>query len=240
MAAQPAARAVLVGTSGFSYPAWKGTFYPPKLPATRMLEHYAGVFRTVEINLTFRMFPSEALLAKWHAATPPGFRFVCKAPQGITHRRRLRDDAATQAGDFWKRLAGLGAQRGPVLFQLPPNLKADEPRLTAFLDAIPSNLEAVFEFRHDSWFTDDIFATLTRHRAGLCIADSDTLTTPVVATGPIGYLRLRRTEYDDAALARWAAVARDTDAWQQVYVYFKHEDEGRGPVYAQQFIAHLG
>lgn len=233
-------RPVLVGTSGFSYPAWKGSFYPARLPASRMLEHYASVFRTVEINLTFRTLPSDALLGRWRAATPAGFRFVCKAPQSITHRRRLLGDAATEAASFWTRLAELGTQRGPVLFQLPPNLKADEPRLAAFLAALPDDLEGVFEFRHASWFTDGVFATLKRHRAALCIADSDTLTTPVISTAAVGYLRLRRDHYEPAALAQWAQIARETRGWRKVYVYFKHEDAGHGPAFAQQFIAQLG
>ena len=233
-------RPILVGTSGFSYPAWKGTFYPPKLPANKMLQHYATVFRSVEINLTFRQFPSETLLAGWQRVTPPGFQFVCKAPQTITHRRRLKDDASTDAAAFWNRLATLGPQRGPVLFQLPPNLKADPARLETFLAALPADLDAVFEFRHDSWFVDPIFETLQRHHAALCIADSDTLTTPVVASAPFGYLRLRRAEYTPAALATWATVARETQGWERVYVYFKHEDEGRGPVFAQQFLELLG
>jgi uncharacterized protein YecE (DUF72 family) len=233
-------RPILVGTSGFSYPAWKGTFYPAKLPGNRMLAHYASVFRTVEINLTFRSTPTAALLADWRRATPAGFRFACKAPQAITHHRRLGGDAQSHAAAFSALLVGLGTQRGPILCQLPPNLKADVPRLDAFLGGLPPDTGLAFEFRHPSWFSDDTFATLARHRASLCIADAETLTTPVVATAPIGYLRLRRDDYAPADLARWAAIAQGTRGWQRVYVYFKHEDEGRGPRFAEQFVAQLG
>lgn len=238
MAGAQALRPVLAGTSGFSYPAWKGTFYPEKLPAKSMLAHYAGVFRAVEINMTFRMFPSEKVLAAWKGSTPPEFQFACKAPQTITHRKRLKD-AGRDARDFWTRLGTLGSQRGPVLFQLPPNLKADLPRLTTFLAELPDDIEAAFEFRHESWFADDVYAALRARRVALCIADGDELSTPVVATAPLAYLRLRREDYTDADIDRWAAVLRDTTGWERAYVFFKHEDAGRGPAYAQALLARL-
>ena len=229
---------VLVGTSGFSYPAWKGTFYPPELPNRRMLAFYAGSFATVEINYTFRRLPTAALLAGWAAETPPEFRFALKAPQRITHVLRLRDAGESTAA-FCRAAGTLGDRLGPLLFQLPPFQRRDDARLGDFLAALPPGLEPAFEFRHASWFADEVFALLERHGAALCIADGEALTTPPVATAPFGYLRLRDTDYDDAALDGWAARVRDTTRWRRVYVYFKHEESGRGPALARALLARL-
>jgi uncharacterized protein YecE (DUF72 family) len=223
---------VLVGTSGFSYPAWRGSFYPEELPPRDMLAFYARALGTVEINHTFRRLPTPALLAGWARQTPPGFRFALKAPQRITHVLRLRDTDETTAR-FCTAAGGLGPKLGPLLFQLPPYLRADAPRLADFLAGLPPGLEPTFEFRHESWFTDDVFELLAAHRAALCIADSDDLATPPVATAPFGYLRLRRTDYGEADLVRWAARIGETTQWKRVYVYFKHEDAARGPALAR-------
>jgi uncharacterized protein YecE (DUF72 family) len=229
----------LVGTSGFSYPAWRGPFYPEKLPASGMLPFYAGVFAAVEINNTFYRMPAPALLAGWTEQTPAPFRFVLKAPQQITHRLRLKN-AAEPAAEFVRRSEALGAKRGPLLFQLPPNLKADLARLDAFLGGLPAGIEPAVEFRHDSWFQDDTWAILRAHRTALCIAQTDDLETPLVHTAPFGYVRLRREEYADADLARWAERLREVAGWERVYVFLKHDEAGRAPELARAFLGALG
>lgn len=225
----------LVGTSGFSYPAWRGVFYPEKHPASGMLSFYAGVFGAVEINNTFYRMPAPALLTGWIQQTPPGFRFALKAPQQITHRLRLKN-AAEPALEFIRRSEALGTARGPLLFQLPPNLKADLTRLGDFLAALPGGTEPAFEFRHASWFHDDTWALLRAHGAALCIAQTDDLDTPLVATAPFGYARLRREEYSAGDLAAWAQRLRGVDGWERVYVFLKHDEAGRAPELARAFL----
>ena len=227
----------LVGTSGFSYPAWRGPFYPEKLPAAGMLAFYAGAFPAVEINNTFYRMPAPTMLASWVAQTPAHFRFALKAPQQITHRLRLKE-AAEPTREFVRRSEALGEKRGPLLFQLPPNLKVDHTRLETFLAALPSGLEPAFEFRHESWFRDETWSLLRAHGAALCIAQTDDLDTPLVATAPFGYVRLRR-EYEPAALADWATRLRAVERWQRVYVFLKH-DEGQAPALARGFVEALG
>jgi len=226
---------IFTGTSGFSYPAWRGSFYPEKLPAKQMLAHYAGQLKTVEINNTFYRMPKPEALAGWAATTPAGFRFAPKAPQQITHRQRLAGSADT-LGHFWKTLQALGDKLGPALFQLPPFQRKDLPRLTDFLALMPEGARAAFEFRHASWFDDDVYAALAARGAALCIAEADDLQTPLVATTSWGYLRLRRLEYDEAALAAWNSRLREqARKWTETYVYFKHEDAGVGPRLAARF-----
>jgi uncharacterized protein YecE (DUF72 family) len=230
---------VLVGTSGFSYPAWRGSFYPEDLPPRRMLAFYARTFSTVEINNTFYRMPTPALLAGWAAETPAHFRFALKAPQRITHQQRLRDVAEAVA-TFCAVAARLGAQRGPLLFQLPPHLHADHPRLADLLAALPRDVEAAVEFRHPSWLGAETYRLLERHGAALCIAESEGCAPPLVATAAFGYLRLRRGEYTPAELAAWAARIAAERRWRRAYVYFKHDDAGRAPVLARAFLAQLG
>jgi uncharacterized protein YecE (DUF72 family) len=227
---------VLVGTSGFSYAAWRGSFYPEDLPPRRMLAFYARVFPTVEINNTFYRMPTPELLARWAEETPARFRFALKAPQRITHQQRLRDVAEAVA-TFSAAAAALGARRGPLLFQLPPHLGADHARLADLLAALPARAEAAVEFRHPSWLADETYALLARHGAALCIAESEQLATPVVATARFGYLRLRRPDYSQAALEAWAERVADQRRWQRAYVYFKHDDAGRAPALARAFAA---
>jgi len=229
----------VVGTSGFSYPAWRGVFYPEKHPASGMLAFYAGVFGAVEINNTFYRMPAPALLAGWVEQTPPAFRFALKAPQQITHRLRLKD-AAEPAREFVRRSEALGAKRGPLLFQLPPHLKADHARLGEFLAALPRDIEPAFEFRHASWFHDDTWALLRAHGAALCIAQTDDLDTPLVATAAFGYARLRREDYSADELAGWAARLRAVEGWERVYVFLKHDEAGRAPALARTFLGALG
>jgi uncharacterized protein YecE (DUF72 family) len=229
---------ILVGTSGFSYPAWRGPFYPADLPASGMLRFYAGVFQTVEINHSFYRLPTPALLASWRRETSPTFRFALKAPQRITHQLRLKD--ATELTQRFVALAAtLGDQCGPLLFQLPPHLRADLPRLDDFLSALPAHTDAAFEFRHPSWLADATYEVLARHRAALCVADGEALTTPLVATAPFGYVRLRRDDYTDAALGDWGRRIREIGRWKRAYVYLKHDEAGRAAELAQAFLATL-
>jgi uncharacterized protein YecE (DUF72 family) len=223
---------LLIGTSGFSYTAWRGGFYPEKLPVAKMLGHYAGIFRAVEINNSFYRMPTAELLGNWAAETPDGFEFALKSPRRITHDRRLAD-VAGEVDRLAAAARSLGSKRGPILFQLPPNLKKDLPRLDEFLAALPADLAAAVEFRHASWFSDDVYACLRNRRASLCIADAEDLTTPVEATADWGYLRLRREDYDQAAVARWGETIA-ARPWSTAYVFFKHEDTGKGPVAAEQ------
>jgi len=224
-----------VGTSGYSYPKWKGTFYPPKLPAKRMLAHYGEQFRSVEINSTFMRVPAASTVAGWASAVPAGFRFVLKAPQLITHKKRLKDVGEAVAL-FHAAAAPLSDLLGPLLFQLPPNLKKDAPRLADFLASLPVAGRTAIEFRHASWLDDEVFGLLRDHNAALCLADAgDELQVPFVATADWGYLRLRRPDYDEAALDRWRNLVVQQH-WRDAYVFFKHEDEGRGPALARRFL----
>jgi uncharacterized protein YecE (DUF72 family) len=224
-----------VGTSGYSYKEWKGSFYPQKLPAKQMLSYYSEHFKTVEINYTFKRLPTASVVAAWANAVPADFQFALKAPEQITHRKRLKDagDAVTKfldvARTFKKRL-------GPLLFQLPPNFKKDASRLDAFLQLLPPACRVAFEFRHASWFDDEVFELLRDHGVALCIADeTDDLVVPFVATADWGCLRLRRPDYDDAALKKWVKQVRQQD-WQDAFVFFKHEDEAKEPRFAKRFL----
>lgn len=224
-----------VGTSGFSYPAWRGSFYPEKMPTAKMLPYYAERLSTVEINNTFYRMPKAEVLAGWAANTPATFRFAPKAPQQITHRQKLVGSAES-VGYFLRALSSLGDKLGAILFQLPPFLHKDTSRLRDFLALLPDGTRAAFEFRHPSWFDDSVYDALAAKGAALCIADADDLTTPFVSTSPWGYLRLRRSDYDAAALDSWAAkVTGMGTAWSSVLVFFKHEDAARGPELAAHF-----
>ena len=224
-----------VGTSGYAYKEWKGSFYPEDLPAKRMLHYYGEHFRSVEINNTFYRMPTAALLRAWAGEVPADFRFVLKASQRITHQHRLLD-ADEDVGYLLDVADTLGKRLGALLFQLPPNLKKDAARLDAFLALLPASRRVAFEFRHSSWFDDEVFALLRAHRAALCIAEAEGgLEVPVVATADWGYLRLRRPDYGDAELKIWAQRVRQQD-WQDAFVFFKHEEAGRGPQLAQRLL----
>ena len=232
---------VLVGTSGYSYKEWKGTFYPEGQKAADMLRYYAQRLTTVEINNTFYRMPNASLLENWSAQVPEGFVFVLKGSQRITHMQRLKN-AGESVGYLFTTAAILGSKLGPVFFQLPPSLKKDVPRLAAFLELLPSDREVAFEFRHATWFDDEVYDTLRARRVALCAADTDEsgdLGAPVVPTGGFGYLRLRRAEYSDQDLARWAERVR-AQPWDRAFVFFKHEDAGKGPAMATRFRAIVG
>jgi uncharacterized protein YecE (DUF72 family) len=224
-----------VGTSGYSYKEWKGTFYPKDLPAQQMLRYYGEHFRTVEINYTFRRLPTASVLETWAGAVPAYFQFVLKAPEQITHVKRLKD-AGDSVSNFLEIAGKLKDRLGPLLFQLPPNFKKDRSQLRVFLALLPSPCRVALEFRHPSWFDDEVFGLLRHHRAALCIADADdNLEVPIVATTDWGYLRLRRPDYNAAALKAWVKQVRKQD-WRDVFVFFKHEDEGKGPQLAKRFL----
>ena len=222
----------LVGTSGWSFKAWKGGFYPKDLPDSGMLIYYATQLRTVEVNNTFYRMPKEKVLLEWAESVPEGFRFAVKASQRITHHGRLRD-VADDLQYFLRVCNALGEKRGPSLFQLPPNLKADLPLLTEFLALLPRQWHATMEFRHPSWFTDPVYEALRAHDVALTLAEQDNFETPFVATASWGYLRLHRSGYDQARLDDWARRIR-AQPWQEAFVYFKHEGESSGPAAAVQ------
>ncbi len=235
---------VHIGTSGYSYKEWKGTFYPADLKPDAMLAHYAQKLATVEINNTFYRMPSPAVLGQWAATVPDGFRFVLKAPQRITHQKKLKDATDTTLA-FCAIAGALGPKLAALLFQLPPYARKDVATLDAFLAqiaALPSPPRVAFEFRHASWMDDEVHAVLRARGAALCLAESDDaaasedLGALLVATADWGYLRLRRTDYDDAELAAWATRLR-AQPWSDAFVFLKHEDEGKGPAFAMKLRA---
>jgi uncharacterized protein YecE (DUF72 family) len=230
---------VRVGTSGYNYPEWKGTFYPADIKAARMLPYYAERFSTVEINATFYRMPTPATVEGWASAVPDAFTFVLKAPQRITHFARLAnvDDAVRF---FCDAARGLGPRLGPLFFQLPPSFRKDAARLADLLVRLPPDLRVAFEFRHASWFADDVYECLRARNAALCVADTEEGSTPAVATADWGYLRLRAVDYTDAQLAAWLATMRRIGAgWRDAFVFFKHEERGTGPALAKRFEALL-
>ena len=219
---------VRVGTSGYSYPEWKGNFYPEKMAAKDMLRYYAERFPTVEINNTFYRMPKEALLDGWAAEVPASFLFVLKASQRITHIKRLKE-VGEELTYLFRVASTLGERLGPLLFQLPPNFKTDAPRLQSFFDAMPARRRVAVEFRHASWFDDETFQILRNHGAALCVADTgEEPVAPLVATTDWGYLRLRREDFTDADLQAWAKRILG-QPWGDAFVFMKHEEEGRGP-----------
>lgn len=228
---------ISVGTSGFSYPEWKGTFYPADLAPSGMLRYYGERFDTCEINNTFYRMPKKDVLEKWPGQVPAGFTFVLKASRRITHIKRLRD-VEEEVAYFFDNAATLGSQLGPVLFQLPPFLKKDVARLATFLDAVPNGRQSAMEFRHESWYSADVYDVLRAHDSALCIADTDEQTVPFVATAGWGYLRLRGTDYPAEELKEWSARV-EAQNWTAAYVFFKHEEAGRGPALAQDFLSLL-
>jgi uncharacterized protein YecE (DUF72 family) len=233
---------VYAGTSGYSYAPWKGTFYPEKLPAAKMLGFYATRLPTVEINNTFYRMPKREVVGKWGEEVTPAFKFALKAPQRITHHQKLGEGSEESLRYFHEAAGALGDKLGPVLFQLPPFFRIDLPRLEAFLatlKAVSPETRPAFEFRHGSWFVPETYAALAAGGAALCISESEELATPLEATAGWGYLRLRRQDYGEAEIAAWAERIAG-QKWGESYVFFKHEDEGKGPALAEQLLARMG
>ena len=230
---------IRIGTSGYSYPEWRGSFYPEKFPTGKMLPYYAERFSTVEINNTFYRMPNAKTIAGWDAETPAHFSFTLKAPQRITHFARLRD--IDDSLRYFLDTAGpLGPKLGTVLFQLPPNFKKDLARLDGLLTRLPAGLRCALEFRHESWLAEDVYERLRTANAALCLADTEEETTPLQATADWGYLRLRDQGYTAADLEEWArTITRLGVGWRDVFVYFKHEEAGTGPEFARQLNAIL-
>ncbi|MEP7071710.1 MAG: DUF72 domain-containing protein [Verrucomicrobiota bacterium] len=231
---------VWIGTSGFQYAEWKGTFYPEDMPAAKMLPFYAEQFSTTEINYTFRRIPAPKTIENWCNLTPEKFRFALKAPQKVTHFAKLRNCGDT-VDYFHDVVSGLGERMGPVLFQLPPQLKKDETLLADFCAQLPPSMRAAFEFRHASWFDDSTFAALSERNCALCLAETAELQTPLRATANWSYLRLRREDYTAAEVERWANfISTNGENWEEIFVYFKHEESGMGPKLAKQLQQLLG
>ena len=227
------------GTSGWAYPTWKPEFYPEKLAQKKFLGHYATRLNTVEVNFTFRQLVKETSIQNWLHETPAHFRFGIKAHQVITHIKRLKgtEDFVPRFLGTIEPLASAG-KLGPVLFQLPPNLKADRDLLSSFLDLLPRRLQAAFEFRHTSWFTDETYETLRGHSAALCVAETEELTTPEVATADFMYYRFRKPNYPpDERKAMVDRIQQHLGAGRDVFAYFKHEETPEGAMYARELLA---
>lgn len=228
-----------VGTSGYAYKGWKGSFYPEKIAANAMLRYYGERLPAVEINNTFYRMPSESVLTGWAEQVPEHFRFSIKASQRITHRKRLKD-VGDETDYLTRTVRVLGPRLGVLLFQLPPNLRKDIGRLETFLDLLPNHVPAAFEFRHASWFEDDVLELLRARGRALCAADVDEQDPPaVLGTAPWGYLRLRRQTYTDADVHEWVRRVQG-EAWERAFVFFKHEDAGAGPKLAMRFLEVAG
>jgi uncharacterized protein YecE (DUF72 family) len=231
---------VLVGTSGYSYKEWKPAFYPQDLAPRDFLRFYAGHLPTVEINNTFYRMPTPNLVSGWASEVPEQFTFSLKAPQRITHIAKL-SDASEPTAAFARVASELGSRLGPLLFQLPPFLRKDVPRLVAFLEstaALAQRPRIAFEFRHSSWFDDEVFAALRARGAALCVAEGEALASPLVATADWGYVRLRRDAYPDELVTEWAQKIRG-QPWSEAFVYLKH-DKGDAPGVAKKLIDALG
>jgi uncharacterized protein YecE (DUF72 family) len=224
-----------VGTSGYSYKEWKGNFYPEDLPANEMLSYYSRRLPAVEINNTFYRLPQPSMIENWKAQVPAGFRFSIKATQRITHIKRL-NNVADETKYLLETVALLEERLGVVLFQLPPNMKKDTVRFKTFLELLRADTRTAFEFRHETWFDDEIFSLLREKDCALVVSDTDEKPlTEIISTASWGYLRLRRTAYEDSDLTEWLKRVKD-QKWKDAFVFFKHEDEGVGPKLAAQFI----
>ena len=229
---------VLVGTSGYNYPEWRGTFYPEKFSTDKMLAFYAARFPTVEINYTFYRIPNEKLLAGWSDGTPESFSFTLKAPRRITHDSKLRH-CEDLVQTFCRTARTLGPKLGVLLFQLPPTFKKDLDVFRDFASLLPEGTRAAFEFRHASWHDAAVFDVLRSRNLALCIADSEKMSTPLEITADYAYFRLRDEGYQQADIERWAEVITRLPDLNDAFVYFKHEEQGLGPDFAQRLIALL-
>ena len=228
------------GTSGFAFKEWKGSFYPQDLKDDGMLGFYSSKFPTVEINNTFYRLPKEDVLQSWAAQVPEPFTFAIKASQRITHFARLKPESASAVEFLLKNTASLAHRLGPILFQLPPNLRKDTDRLRAFIDTLPADRRYTIEFRHESWFEDDVFNALRERDIPMCVTEQPDFASPLVSTATWGYTRLHRLDYDDAMLAEWARKI-SAQPWSEAFVFFKHDEGvGSGPPAVGAFIDTFG
>jgi len=233
---------ILAGTSGYAFPEWKGAFYPEGTKSADFLRYYASQFPTVEINNTFYRLPSEKVIRDWGEQVPEEFSFSIKASQRITHFQRLKPESIELVEYLVRTTASLGDRLGPILFQLPPNMKKDADRLRAFLEKLPEGRRYAMEFRHQSWFDEDVVSALRDHRVAWVACDQDDFSSPMHATAPWGYVRLHRMDYAPEAIAEWARKISGS-AWSEVYVYFKHDDVptgGSGPPAVRKFVEACG
>ncbi len=227
---------LLAGTSGYAFKEWKGTFYPAELKNEAMLGFYASRFPAVEINNTFYRLPKENVLLDWAAQVPEQFTFALKASQRITHYARLKEESADLVDYLLKTTSALGSRLGPILFQLPPNLQKDLNRFRGFLGLLPPTRRYAFEFRHESWFDEDVFTAMRDRDVAMCVAEQEEFTCPVVCTASWGYLRLHKLDYDAAGLAKWAHCVVEQQ-WAEAYVFFKHDEgSGSGPPAVDSFV----
>ncbi len=231
---------ILAGTSGYAFKEWKGVFYPKELKDDGMLGYYASKFPAVEINNTFYRLPKTQVLLDWAAQVPETFTFALKASQRITHHARLKEESADLVDFLLKNTAALGSRLGPILFQLPPNLKKDVARFRGFLGLLPSDRRYTFEFRHESWFDDEVYDAMRERDIAMCIMEQDEFKSPVVCTASWGYLRLHRLDYGEAALVEWAKCVTG-QTWKEAFVFFKHnEGGGSGPPAVTTFVTACG
>ena len=229
---------VLAGTSGYAFKEWKGNFYPQELKDDGMLGYYASKFPAVEINNTFYRLPRENVLRDWAAQVPETFTFALKASQRITHFARLKEESSTPVDFLLKNTATLGNRLGPILFQLPPNMQKDVNRFRGFLGLLPDDRRYVFEFRHESWFDDEVYAAMRERDIAMCIAEQDDFRCPMVCTSTWGYLRLHKLDYNEGELVDWAKRVSGQQ-WNEAYVFFKHdetENGGSGPPAVATFV----
>ena len=229
---------ILAGTSGYAFKEWKGNFYPTELKDDGFLGYYATKFPTVEINNTFYRLPKENVLMEWAAQVPQNFTFALKASQRITHHARLKEESADTVDFLLRNTAKLGDRLGPILFQLPPNLRKDVNRFRGFLGLLPSDRRYVFEFRHESWFDDEVYDAMRERDIAMCIAEQDDFKCPVVCTATWGYLRLHKLDYQASDLTDWATCVT-SQQWKEAYVFFKHdetENGGSGPPAVSTFV----
>jgi len=227
---------LLAGTSGYSFKEWKGTFYPADLKSDQLLGFYATKFPTLEINNTFYRLPKEHVLLEWASQVPEQFTFSLKASQRITHHTRLKAESESLVAFLLKNTSVLCGRLGPILFQLPPNLKKDVDRLKNFLSYLPADRKYAFEFRHESWFDDEVFSVLRDRDIAMCVAEQADFKCPVVCTATWGYLRLHKLDYDQSALEEWAKCVTAQN-WNEAFVYFKHDEGvGSGPPAVEAFV----
>ena len=230
---------LLAGTSGYAFKEWKGSFYPDGIKDDGMLSYYASQFPTVEINNTFYRLPRQHVLEDWATQVPESFRFSIKASQRITHFARLKPDSASALGFLLENTKVMGDKLGPILFQLPPNMKKDADRLRGFLELLPADRRFTIEFRHESWFDDEVYEALRARDVALCVIDQPEFSSPFESTASWGYVRLHRFDYDAARLKNWASRLQSS-SWIDTYVYFKHDEGvGSGPPAVGAFMREL-